>query len=87
VVDSTWTEDTPPQSAEIGIGRLVDGWDQGLLEQTVGSQVMLVVPPGSGYANTSSSLAGETVVYVVDILDAHKAVAEDEEAPKKKKEG
>jgi peptidylprolyl isomerase len=71
VVDTTWTEGTPPQSAEIGIGRLVEGWDQGLLEQTVGSQVMLVVPPQDGHANTRSQLAGETVVYVVDILDAH----------------
>ncbi|WP_242504310.1 FKBP-type peptidyl-prolyl cis-trans isomerase [Promicromonospora panici] len=85
VVDTTWTEGSPPQSAEIGIGRLVEGWDQGLLEQTVGSQVMLVVPPQDGYANTKSRLAGETVVYVVDILDAHKAVAEEE--PEKKKEG
>lgn len=82
VVDTTWKEGTPPQSAEIGIGRLVEGWDQGLLEQTVGSQVMLVVPPQNGYANTKSRLAGETMVYVVDILDAHKAVAEEE--PKKK---
>lgn len=82
VVDTTWTEGTPPQSAEIGIGRLVEGWDQGLLEQTVGSQVLLVVPPQSGYANTRSRLAGETMVYVVDILDAHKAIAEEE--PKKK---
>ena len=82
VVDTTWTEGTPPQSAEIGIGRLVEGWDQGLLEQTVGSQVMLVVPPQNGYANTKSRLAGETMVYMVDILDAHKAVAEEE--PKQK---
>jgi peptidylprolyl isomerase len=72
VVDTTWTEGTPPQSAEIGIGRLVEGWDQGLLEQTVGSQIMLVVPPQDGHANTKSQLAGETVVYVIDILDAHK---------------
>jgi peptidylprolyl isomerase len=82
VVDTTWTEDTPPQSAEIGIGRLVEGWDRGLVEQTVGSQVMLVVPPQQGHANTTSRLAGETMVYVVDILDAHKAVAEEE--PKEK---
>jgi peptidylprolyl isomerase len=85
VVDTTWTEGTPPQSAEIGIGRLVEGWDQGLLEQTVGSQVLLVVPPQQGHANTRSRLAGETMVYVVDILDAHKAVAEEE--PENEKEG
>lgn len=86
VVDTTWTEGTPPQSAEIGIGRLVEGWDQGLVEQTVGSQVMLVVPPQDGYANTRSRLAGETVVYVVDILDAHKAVAEEETGEEPEKE-
>ncbi|MGI5186602.1 FKBP-type peptidyl-prolyl cis-trans isomerase [Promicromonospora sp. CA-289599] len=92
VVDTTWAEDTPPQSAEIGIGRLVEGWDQGLLEQTVGSQIMLVVPPQAGHANTKSRLAGETVVYVVDILDAHRLdpskldprEAGPEEEPKKK---
>ncbi|WP_369373434.1 FKBP-type peptidyl-prolyl cis-trans isomerase [Promicromonospora sp. Populi] len=78
VDDTTWTEGTPPQSAEIGIGKLVAGWDEGLPEQTVGSQVMLVVPPEDGFANTRSRLAGETMVYVVDILDAHQAVAEEE---------
>ncbi|MFD6140971.1 FKBP-type peptidyl-prolyl cis-trans isomerase [Promicromonospora sp. NPDC060271] len=89
VIDTTWTKDTPPQSAEIGIGRLVEGWDQGLLEQTVGSQVMLVVPPRDGHANTKSRLAGETVVYVVDILDAHKLDAREAgvEEENQKKEG
>ena len=82
VVDTTWTEDTPPQSAEIGIGRLVEGWDQGLLEQTVGSQVLLVVPPQDGHANTTSRLAGETLVYVVDILDAHKIDPHEPDPPK-----
>ncbi|MCP2266756.1 FKBP-type peptidyl-prolyl cis-trans isomerase [Promicromonospora thailandica] len=77
VVDTTWSEGAPPQSAEIGIGKLVQGWDEGLVEQTVGSQVLLVVPPDQGYANTTSGLAGETMVYVVDILDTHQAVAED----------
>lgn len=84
VVDTTWAEGAPPQSAEIGIGRLVEGWDQGLVEQTVGSQVLLVVPPEDGHANTRSRLAGETLVYVVDILDAHKAVVEEE--PDKKED-
>ncbi|MFI2102543.1 FKBP-type peptidyl-prolyl cis-trans isomerase [Isoptericola sp. NPDC019693] len=76
--DTTWTPGTRPQSATIGIGQLVDGLDQGLIEQTVGSQVLLVVPPGLGYGGTSSDLADETLVYVVDILDAHFQVTEEE---------
>ncbi|WP_277210522.1 FKBP-type peptidyl-prolyl cis-trans isomerase [Isoptericola croceus] len=79
VVDSSWAPGVAPQSATIGIGRLVEGWDQGLLEQAVGSQVMLVVPPQLGYGGTGSELAGETLVYVVDILDARYQVTE--EAP------
>jgi peptidylprolyl isomerase len=76
--DTTWSPGTRPQSATVGIGQLVDGLDQGLVEQTVGSQVLLVVPPSLGYGGTSSDLADETLVYVVDILDAHFQVTEDE---------
>jgi peptidylprolyl isomerase len=76
--DTTWTPGTRPQSATVGIGQLVDGLDQGLVEQTVGSQVMLVVPPGLGYGGTSSDLADETLVYVVDILDSHFQVTEED---------
>jgi peptidylprolyl isomerase len=79
VFDSTW--DTPEgaeavQSVMIGIGQVIEGWDQGLLEQTVGSQVLLVVPPPLGYGGTSHPLADQTLVYVVDILDAHFQVTE-----------
>lgn len=78
VVETTWAEDTPPRSAQVGIGALIEGWDAGLVQQPVGSQVMLVVPPGMAYAGTESPLAGETLVYVIDILDAHQPVSENE---------
>ncbi|CAM3816892.1 FKBP-type peptidyl-prolyl cis-trans isomerase [Isoptericola cucumis] len=86
VFDTTWSAGTRPQSATVGIGQLIDGLDQGLLEQTVGSQLMLVVPPSLGYGGTSSDLADQTLVYVVDILDAHYQVT-DEEAVGGKDEG
>lgn len=76
VFDTTWSPGTPPQTVTIGVGQLVEGWDQGLLEQTVGSRVLLVVPPHLGYGGTSSDLADETLVYVVDILDAHRPVVD-----------
>ncbi len=76
VFDTTWSADHAPQTVTIGVGQLVEGWDQGLLEQTVGSQVLLVVPPHLGYGGTSSDLADETLVYVVDILDAHRPVVD-----------
>jgi peptidylprolyl isomerase len=78
VVESTWDDDAPPRSAQVGIGALIEGWDTGLVQQPVGSQVMLVVPPAMAYAGTKNPLAGETLVYVIDILDAHKPVSENE---------
>ncbi|MCA5893539.1 FKBP-type peptidyl-prolyl cis-trans isomerase [Isoptericola sp. NEAU-Y5] len=79
--DSTWEAGARPQSATIGIGQLIEGLDEGLLEQTVGSQVMIVVPPSLGYGGTSSDLADQTLVYVVDILDTHFQVTDADIVP------
>ena len=56
---------------EIGAGSVITGWDKGLVGQTVGSRVLLVVPPADGYgAKGSPPLIGakDTLVFVVDIL-------------------
>ena len=71
VFDSNWTKGAKPASTMIGIGQVIEGWERGLLEQSVGSQVLLVVPPALAYAGTGRPYADETLVYVVDILDAH----------------
>lgn len=70
VFDSTWGEGKLPASFPIGVGSLMQGWDVGLVEQTVGSQVLLVVPPGMGYGGLEDELAEDTLVFVVDILAA-----------------
>ncbi|MDO8107564.1 FKBP-type peptidyl-prolyl cis-trans isomerase [Isoptericola sp. b441] len=70
VFDSTWADGKLPADFPIGVGSLPKGWDEGLLEQTVGSQVLLVLPPGAGFAGTEKDLSDQTVVFVVDILAA-----------------
>jgi FKBP-type peptidyl-prolyl cis-trans isomerase len=75
VFDSSWARGEP---FEFTIGatpsQVIPGWDSGLIGQTVGSRVMLVIPPADGYGKTGSSQAGikgtDTLVFVVDILDA-----------------
>jgi peptidylprolyl isomerase len=53
---------------------VIAGWDKGLVGQTVGSQILLVVPPDEGYGSAGRKEAGirgtDTLVFVVDILDA-----------------
>ena len=59
----------------IGQGQVIAGWDEGLVGQTVGSQVLLVVPPDKGYGTAGTASGGikgtDTLVFVVDILDAY----------------
>ena len=53
---------------------MIPGWDEALVGQTVGSQVLVIVPPNKGYGangNPSGGIKGtDTLVFVVDILDA-----------------
>ena len=70
VFDSTWGAGKLPASFPIGVGSVIQGWDAGLVEQTVGSQVLLVVPPEMAYGGTQNELAEQTLVFVVDILSA-----------------
>ena len=64
-----------PADFVIGKGSVIAGWDEGLVGQTVGSQVLLVVPPDKGYGTAGNSSVGisgtDTLVFVVDILDAY----------------
>lgn len=68
--DSSWGPGKLPAPFPIGVGSVIEGWDTGLVEQTVGSQILLVVPPSMGYGGTEHELAAETLVFVVDILAA-----------------
>jgi len=70
-LQSTWDSGSP-FSTQIGVGSVVKGWDQGLVGQTVGSRVLLVIPPSLGYGSSAqgSIPANSTLVFVVDILGA-----------------
>jgi len=69
--DSSW-EKGAPFTTPIGTGQVIQGWDQGLVGQPVGSQVLLVIPPELGYGDQEqgSIPANSTLVFVVDILAA-----------------
>lgn len=69
--DSSWDRGTPATFA-IGVDDVIDGWDEGLVGQTVGSQVLLVIPPAQAYGDSGQGPIppGATLVFVVDILDA-----------------
>jgi FKBP-type peptidyl-prolyl cis-trans isomerase len=73
--DSSWKR-SQPFGFTIGASpsQVILGWDKGLAGQTVGSRVMLIIPPADGYGKTGSPQAHikgtDTLVFVVDILGA-----------------
>ncbi|GAA3206224.1 FKBP-type peptidyl-prolyl cis-trans isomerase [Microbacterium terregens] len=75
VFDSSWEAGAPTSFQTTGV---VDGFRQALEGQTVGSQVVVVIPPAFGYGEgeiNDADLKGETLVFVVDILGVEHAPA------------
>ncbi len=63
-----------PAEFPIGVGQVIAGWDERLVGRTVGSRVILEIPPAKGYGKEGNEQAGikgtDTLFFVVDILAA-----------------
>ncbi|SDD52889.1 peptidylprolyl isomerase [Sanguibacter gelidistatuariae] len=70
--DSSWDRGTTFDVSPVGSAAVIDGWNQGLVGQKVGSKVMLVIPPELGYgAQGKDPIPGDaTLVFVVEIIAA-----------------
>lgn len=74
VFDSSWDKGMPTEFPTTGV---VAGFRQALEGQTVGSQVLAVIPPADGYGDQEQGAipANSTLVFVVDILGVQHAPA------------
>lgn len=64
-------EDRYAQADTGKLSSTIPGWQKGLVGKKVGQRVLLVLPPADGYPQGSNNPpveAGDTVVYVVDVL-------------------
>jgi len=69
--DSSWNRGDP-LAFPLGAGRVIKGWDDGLLGMKVGGRRRLVIPPHLGYGSRGAGSAiapGETLIFVVDLVD------------------
>lgn len=64
--DNTWDS----QPAQVTLDSVVPGFARALEGQTVGSQMLVVIPPELGYGDKAQGAipAGSTLVFVIDIL-------------------
>jgi peptidylprolyl isomerase len=73
VFDASWSRDDLV-SFPIGTGSVIEGWDQGLVGQRVGSRVILAIPSKLGYGaegQPSGAIPADAdLIFAIDILDA-----------------
>ncbi|OZG65992.1 FKBP-type peptidyl-prolyl cis-trans isomerase [Bifidobacterium eulemuris] len=72
--DSSWDRGTTFDADLSSSGSIIQGWKDGLIGQTVGSQVLLVIPADLAYGDSGSGdtiPGGATIVFVVDIVAAY----------------
>jgi peptidylprolyl isomerase len=66
--DASW-KNGQPASFPIGVGRVIPGWDQGLVGVKVGSRVQLDIPSDLAYGdNPGGGRPGGPLRFVVDVL-------------------
>ncbi|WP_194409934.1 FKBP-type peptidyl-prolyl cis-trans isomerase [Microbacterium cremeum] len=67
-IDSSWSNGSPTALVTTDI---IPGYRQALEGQTIGSQVLVAIPPGQAYGEgeiNDEDLTGETIVFVADLL-------------------
>ncbi|KUL82522.1 hypothetical protein ZTR_10631 [Talaromyces verruculosus] len=68
--DASYDRGTP-LSFKLGAGRVIKGWDQGLLDMCVGEKRTLTIPPELGYGNRAMGPipAGSTLVFETELVE------------------
>jgi peptidylprolyl isomerase len=77
VFDSNTAEgkDGKPYELQIGVGQVIQGWDEGILSMKVGGKRRLIVPPELGYGAAGSGdriPPNSVLVFDVELVSAEK---------------
>jgi peptidylprolyl isomerase len=65
--DSSWKREQT-FDFQLGAGRVIQGWDQGLVGVTVGSRVQLDIPANLAYGDDAGSGPSGPLRFIVDVL-------------------
>jgi peptidylprolyl isomerase len=70
--DASWDRGEP-LSFQLGAGKVIAGWDQGVQGMKVGGRRQLIIPPGLAYGDRGAGnviAPGETLIFVCDLVSA-----------------
>ncbi len=68
--DASWNRGDPLEF-QLGVGKVIAGWDQGVQGMKVGGRRQLIIPPGMAYGDRGAGHAiapGETLIFVCDLV-------------------
>jgi peptidylprolyl isomerase len=68
--DASWNRGEPLEF-ELGAGRVIAGWDQGVQGMKVGGRRQLIIPPDLAYGDRGAGQViapGETLIFVCDLV-------------------
>jgi peptidylprolyl isomerase len=68
--DASWNRGAPLKF-QLGVGKVIAGWDQGVQGMKVGGRRQLIIPPGLAYGDRGAGRAiapGETLIFVCDLV-------------------
>lgn len=69
--DSSWNRGNP-LDFRLGVGMVIQGWDEGIVGMKVGGRRKLVIPAHLAYGERGAGrdiAPGETLIFVVDLVD------------------
>ena len=70
--DASWNRGAP-LDFRLGVGQVIKGWDDGIVGMKVGGRRKLTIPANLAYGDRGaggSIKPGETLIFVVDLVDA-----------------
>ena len=70
--DASWNRGEPLRF-RLGVGKVIQGWDEGVQGMKVGGRRKLVIPPDLGYGSRGAGSVikpGETLIFVCDLVSA-----------------
>jgi len=71
VFDSSQKIGREPMRFTLGVGQVIDGWDQGVIGMKVGGQRKLKIPPELGYGSQDLGVIPpySTIIFEVELLE------------------